>query len=166
MLLDQIVDHRKSTDAVQKGKAFIKHGSNCHCIKTTKGWEFLCAWKDESQDWIPLKDLKECYPIEVSEYAKAHGLIGEPAFAWWGPQVFKTCKAIINKVKSRYWKQTHKYGIELPKTVEEALAIDAREGNHFWRDAIKKEMKTMRVAYKPYKHPTEGQVVPEQIRQN
>ena len=36
---------------------------------------------------------------------------------------------------------THKFGIELPHSVEEALAIDAKNGNTFGWDAIQKEMK-------------------------
>ena len=33
---------------------------------------------------------------------------------------------------------THKYGIEIPTSVENAEHIDWRNGNHFWYDA--KEM--------------------------
>ena len=50
---------------------------------------------------------------------------------------------IINKVKSKYWKQTHKYGIRLPHSVEEALRIDEETGTDFWRMAIEKEMKNV-----------------------
>jgi len=46
-------------------------------------------------------------------------------FAWWIRDVLlKKCDRIISTVKTRYWKWTHKYGIKLPKTVKEALAID------------------------------------------
>jgi hypothetical protein len=45
-------------------------------------------------------------------------------------------------------KRTHKFGIELPKTVNEALELDKKNGNTFWADAIAKEMKDVRVAFK------------------
>jgi hypothetical protein len=45
---------------------------------------------------------------------------------------------IINKVAYCYWKKTHKYGVELLKSVKEAIAIDDRTGTQFWRPAIKK----------------------------
>ena len=54
---------------------------------------------------------------------------------------------IIAAVKKCYHKRTHKFGIELPKTVERALEIDKENGNTLWRDAIAKEMKNVRVAF-------------------
>ena len=36
--------------------------------KTTKGWDFLCLWKDGSTTWAPLKDLKESKPVDIVEY--------------------------------------------------------------------------------------------------
>ena len=47
----------------------------------------------------------------------------------------------------RYWKRTHKYGIELPKSVAEALKIDERTGTDFWLKAIEKEMRNVQVAF-------------------
>jgi hypothetical protein len=49
-------------------------------------------------------------------------------------------------VKSRYWSRTHKYGVQLPKTVEEAMQIDRETGTNFWQKAIEKEMKTIMIA--------------------
>jgi hypothetical protein len=54
---------------------------------------------------------------------------------------------IIKKVQKRYWRRTHKYGIEVPHTIDEALAIDARTSTDFWQTAIEKEMKNVRVAF-------------------
>ena len=34
---------------------------------------------------------------------------------------------MINKVNTKYWKRTHKYGIKLPHSVEEALKIDRKD---------------------------------------
>jgi hypothetical protein len=50
-------------------------------------------------------------------------------------------------MNKRYHKRTHKFGIELPKTVKEALEIDARTGTTYWRDALELEMKNVRVAF-------------------
>ena len=50
-----------------------------------KGWMLLIKWWDGSETWMKLCDLKEAHPIEVAEFAKAHGIDGEPAFAWWVP---------------------------------------------------------------------------------
>ena len=45
------------------------------------------------------------------------------------------------------FERSHKFGIELPKTVEQDLALDAKNGNTLWADAISKEMKNIRVAF-------------------
>jgi hypothetical protein len=46
------------------------------------------------------------------------------------------------------FKGTHKFGIALPKTVNEALELDKRNDNTFWADAIAKEMKDICIAFK------------------
>ena len=167
MLLSEIVDVRRLDTAVNKKDGIIvgKNG-NKHKKKTTIGWEFLTRWKDDSQDWLSLKEMKDSNPLETTEFAVARNLQEEPAFALWVGDVLKTRNRIINKVKSRYWKTTHKFGIEIPKTVEEAFMIDQRNQNDFWRLAIEKEMNTVCIAYKPYEHSSEGEVSPEAIRAN
>jgi hypothetical protein len=60
-----------------------------------------------------------------------------------GPHYF-SCE----KADSHYLKRTHKFGIELSKTVKEALELDKKNGNTFWADAIAKEMKDICVAFK------------------
>ena len=54
--------------------------------------------------------------------------------------MIKKREAIIQKVKSKYWQHTHKYGIQIPKSVKEALEIDKENGDHIWRDSIAEEM--------------------------
>ncbi len=47
----------------------------------------------------------------------------------------------------KYLKKTHKYGLPLPKLVNDALSIDRWFGSTLWADAIAKEMKNVRVAF-------------------
>eukprot|EP00804_Cyclotella_cryptica_P025700 CCRYP_002900-RB/>CCRYP_002900-RB protein AED:0.32 eAED:0.38 QI:0/0/0/1/0/0.33/3/0/193 len=49
----------------------------------------------------------------------------------------------LQVANAQYHKWTHKYGIEFPKTVEEAYAIDRATGTTFWHDAIEKEMRNV-----------------------
>ena len=81
------------------------------------------TWKDGSTDWVALKDLKNSYPVELAEYVRRNDLRDEPAFAWWVPYVERKKNRILSKVKSKYWQRTHKYGIRIPKSVEEAYRI-------------------------------------------
>ena len=97
-----------------------------------------------------MNELKASNPIELAEYAVANRIVEEPAFAWWVSDVLKRRNRIISKVKSKYWKTTHKFGIEVPKDVERALEIDRQMGTTFWRDAIDKEMKKVMVAFEEW----------------
>jgi hypothetical protein len=110
---------------------------------TTAGWDLLVEWKGGGTDWIPLKDMKEAYPVETAEYAVANKIAEQPAFGYWVRQALKTRDRMIKKVKSQYWKRTHKYGIELPKSVNEAIAVDANTGTTFWKDAIEMELQNV-----------------------
>jgi hypothetical protein len=67
---------------------------------------------------------------------------------WWVPYVLKKRDRIISAVNKRYHSRTHKFGFEIPKTVERALQINRELGNTLWRDAIAKEMSAVRVAFK------------------
>ena len=88
--------------------------------------------------------LKESHSIEVAEYAKILGVDHKPAFNWWVPHLLKKRDHIISLVKKcnpRYLKQTHKIGMEVPKTVNEALALDKKNDNTLWADALLKYWK-------------------------
>eukprot|EP00804_Cyclotella_cryptica_P014742 CCRYP_021053-RA/>CCRYP_021053-RA protein AED:0.33 eAED:0.33 QI:0/0/0/1/0.33/0.25/4/0/339 len=106
-----------------------------------------CCWKDGSTSWEKLSDLKESHPVQTAEYAVAQGIDHEPAFNWWVPCVPKK-RDSISQPSARYLKRTHKWGLEVPQLVDDALAIDKRSGNTFWADAIAEEMKNVRVAFK------------------
>ena len=60
----------------------------------------------------------------------------EPAFVWWIKDVIRRRDRLIKKIKARFVKRTHKFGIEIPNTVKEALELDKKNGNDFWRKAI------------------------------
>ena len=115
--------------------------------KTTCGWKFLVLWKDGSETWVPLRDMKEVHPIEVAEYAKSRRINKEPAFAWWLP--YNLCKRdiIISEINTQIQKTTHKYGIEIPRNVRHARKLDQSNGNDFWVKAIEKEMTNVGIAF-------------------
>jgi hypothetical protein len=83
------------------------------------------------------------------EFAIAAGIDREPAFNWLVHDVFRRRDQIISLVKKRetqYLKLTHKFGVRIPKTVQQALDLDWQNRNTLWADAIAKEMKNIRVA--------------------
>ena len=36
-------------------------------------------------NWIALKDLKDSYPVDISDYVVTNKIKDEPAFSWWVP---------------------------------------------------------------------------------
>ena len=70
--------------------------------------------------------------------------------------VLKKRNRIIAKVKSKYWVRTHKFGIRVPKSVNEVKRLDEANGETLWWDAICKEMKDVRIALEEF----EGDVNP------
>jgi hypothetical protein len=63
--------------------------------------------------------------------------------------------SLVKKWRMSYLKKNIKFGIELPALVDQALEIVKRTGNTLWADAIAKEMKDVRIAFKclnPGKH--------------
>ena len=152
MMLSEIIDHRVFPDAIPRSQGTYVNPYGLERRKvTTRGWELLVKWKDGSSDWIAMKDMKESYPVELAHYACIQNIEDEPAFAWWWvPYVLRKQKRILQKVKSKYWTRTHKYGIRIPKSVKEAIEIDKENGNTLWMDTIRLEMKNVRVAFEEF----------------
>ena len=148
-LMESIIDHQKDpSQAIPIEDKYIttKTGQK-QLRKTTKGWKLLIKWKDKTKAWIDLTDMKEAHPVETAEYARAGGISNEQAFAWWVPYTLRKREVILAAVKNQIRKTTHKYGIKIPRDVEHAHEIDSRNGNTMWRDALKKEMYNVGVAF-------------------
>ena len=148
-MMDSIIDYeRDDAVVIPKSDAYVvtRCGRKRH-RRTTVGWKLLVKWSDGSESWVPLKDMKESHPLEVADFAKARGIADEPAFSWWVPYMLRKQDVIISKVKSRIRKTTHKYGIEMATCAGHAYEIDKGNGNTLWRDAIKKEMTNVGIAF-------------------
>ena len=151
VLMKEIIDYCTNGQEVKHQDAFITTRTGTERRReTTKGWEILIEWKDGSTNWVTLKDVKESYPVQLAEYAISNRIAEEPAFAWRVPFVMKKRNCMLAKVKSKYWLRSHKFGIRIPKSVEEAKKADNQNGNTIWWDAICKEMRNMRPAFEVF----------------
>jgi len=162
-VLDSIIGHRCTQEALTKEQGWSVGKSNKTRKPTTAGWELLVVWKDGSNRWIPLSELKNSCPIEVAEYARSQNIDDEAAFAWWVPHTLRKKEAIMAKVKSRYWRTSEKFGLKLPHSVEEALKIDTENRNSHWRDAIKKELLNVKIAFEIYR---DRDITPKMVRED
>jgi len=142
LLFHEITDHRSDH------MALLFSPGNVHKTKTTKGWYLQILWKDGTTSWEPLRDMKEANLIKVAEYAVANKIEHHPAFAWWAPHVLKKRDRFIAMTKARKIKKDFKFGIEVPTTIERALAIDRETNTDYWAKAIEKEMLQVSPAFK------------------
>ena len=109
--------------------------------KSTVGWKLCVQWRDGSTSWQELKDLEESHPVETAEYTMSQEIYHESEFKWWGKAVLNKTLKIIPLVKKRnthYLKKTHKFWIEVTKSVAQAYAFDKNNGNTLWAYDIAK----------------------------
>ena len=83
----------------------------------------------------------------MDEFAKSHGIEKEPSFAWWIPYTLQKSDIIISAINTRIQNMTHKYGIEIPRTVKHAAEMDLKNGNYFWAKAIEKKMNNISIVF-------------------
>ena len=91
-----------------------------------------------------------------------HKINEEPEFKWWVKDALRTHDIIISKMERRgvysgdtrqgggnkqYWRTTHIFGIDVPKTVEDAQEIDCKIGTDFWEKAIRKDMTSVIITF-------------------
>ena len=142
--LDSIVEHTKDGRAVPKSEKYATTKSGSRRLrKSTLGWKLLVRWKDGSEQWIPLKRLKENYPVQTAEYAKANAIDDEAAFCWWVPYTLRKRDKIIASVKARVKTTTIKFGIVVPRSLGHARKLDTENGDTLWADAVSLEMNTI-----------------------
>ena len=146
LMLDSIVYLRYSTtDLCYANQNFVNNGLT-YRRRYQSGWQLQRQRKNVSMSCQKLADLKESHPIETSEYA-----ISDPAFNWRVPYFIKKQERIIFLVKkqsARYLKKTHKFGIRIIKSGDEAYNIDTHNVNVLWTNVISKKMNDFKVAFK------------------
>ena len=139
--LDSILNFKKDWNTVDKENRYVttKSGQRRAC-KTTSGWKPLVLWNNGTEQWIPLSVMNNYNHVDVAEFAVSRLVDREPEFSWLVPYNICCRKRIIAGVNSRVKWVTHKYGVELPCTLQEGYALDENNGNTFWSYALNREM--------------------------
>ena len=88
-------------------------------------------WRDSNKTVVSLKDIKDYYPVQLEEYSVEDNISMEPKFAWCVPHTSKKRNRIIAKLKYKSWMKTHKFGIQVPKTMKQAIEFDLKNDNTF-----------------------------------
>jgi hypothetical protein len=135
----ELIDRLESTD-------HIRNENNINLCYTTQGWKICLEWQDRTTSWLLMVDVKNFFPFQLAEYAVQNDLQKHPAL-WWVNYTLKKRKAIIKATKSTYSQSRHKFGIKVPKTVQEALSLDHQTGTIFWLKGIQKETTNNKSAF-------------------
>ena len=107
-----VTDQKKDDSAISNVDGFSKSRSGkLHRKRMIHVWKILVEWRDSSVDWVPLKELKQSNPVELAEYAVVNEISDETAFNWWVKETLRHIYRIISKVKTKYWRTSHKFGI-------------------------------------------------------
>ena len=94
--------------------------------------------KEGFSKWVPLKDLKEINPVDLTKYVVENRIDHEPEFAWWVPLTLRKQNMRVSKLQNKYWCMTHKFGIEVPTSVKQLYKIGDKNGTLFRRKSISK----------------------------
>ena len=131
-------------DTTTDGFEFLQLDSIIDHYNSMSDYTFLVRWRDQSESVVDLKTLKSSYPIELSKYATDHGLASDKQFSWCTHVLRK--ERHFKKIKSRIHRR-YKFGVQIPRNVEEALRFDEESNTTYWRDALNKEMETVDIAF-------------------
>ena len=142
--MDEINDHHFDEAAVKSQDTFVTTSSGTkHRRQTTQGVILCIKWRDRNTTWVDLKEIKQDYPVQLMEYAMASKISMDPAFAWWVPRTLKKRNRIIEKLKSKYWLKTHKFQINVPNNMKQAIQFDRENVNTFFWDAVCQDIKNV-----------------------
>ena len=117
----------------------VSNNGNKNLKRTTVRWTLQVVCKYGSMKWLYIKYTKAYYPLEFAEYAVVNNINKNLAFNWWVKGELRARDQIISRMerhgvyadatgqdgsKKKYWRTTHKFGTEVPKTVEGTLEVD------------------------------------------
>ena len=74
--MDHISNHKSDGRAFPKSEAFtVSRNGKRACKQTTKGWYLEVQWKNGTNSWVPLMEMRESHLIQTIEYAESNDLI-------------------------------------------------------------------------------------------
>jgi hypothetical protein len=104
----------------------------------------LIEWENGEITSEPLTVVAADDPVTCAIYARDNDPLNQPGWKRF-KQIAKWEKVftrMVNQAKLRSYNTAphYKYGFEVPRTYEQALCLDKRNGNTFWADAATLEL--------------------------
>ena len=107
-------------------------------------YNVLVVWEDGSRTYEPLHIIGADCPVVCAEYAERNGLLEAPGWKRFRniAKNKKKMRRMLNQAKLQSFRRTpvYQFGFKVPRTPQEAIAIDKENGNTRWQDAMALEM--------------------------
>jgi len=107
-------------------------------------YNVLIEWADGSKTWEPINLIGKTDKFTLAAYAREHDLLDTPGwkFLQSAARRDKRLKRMVNQARraSHHNAIRYKFGVQIPRTVKEAYALDIANGNTKWADAIETEL--------------------------
>ena len=104
-------------------------------------------WENGEITFVPLDQMKKDDPVTLTAYAREHGLLDTPGWKSLHKLGRRKDKLerLIKQARLRSFRTApkYKYGFQVPRTYDEAVIFDTRNGNTKWQDATTLEMKQL-----------------------
>ena len=140
-LIQHLMKMNKDGDTYWSFEEILDH-KKCK-QRNSGGWQLLIRWSNGEETWQTLNSIRSDSPLDVAKYARDHQLLDIKEFKWCNKILKRERRYVcLSKLRKGDGKR-FKFGIKIPKTVEEALAIDKENSNTLWQDAIKKEIEAL-----------------------
>jgi hypothetical protein len=167
--LDLLDDLCKSTEPdpeeVWKPVAILDHSLRTH-NKDDVHVKVKVLWSNGEETWVRVDALLVDEPIILTEYARKNRLQSQPHWKWTIDYANLEEEALaiaqVFKVSSRMDKQ-YKFGIEVPRSVKDAVRLDKINNNKLWQEAIEKELNQIN-EYKTFRVLEEGETLPNEYK--
>ncbi len=151
---DEILDHQWSP---------YEHRKNCMDLLV----KWAGPWKPS---WVTYETFKKDDPVMLAKYAYDKGLQDRSHWSW-VKDYAKNIKQLERKVRQQKLmaKRTgravkYKFGVQIPRSIQEAYTLDKQNGNNLWRDAIQKEVKLLTEIYPSFKVPDDPKEITDEFQ--
>ena len=149
--LSDIVDRQHQEEAegsapIWTFKSILDHKKVSPGTPEYKGssYNVFVLWEDGSKTWEPLNMVSKDDPVTLAAYAKDHDLLETPGWKFLRriAKREKVLKRMLNQARRQSKNDSIRYqfGVQVPRSVQEAYKLDQENGNELWRQAMDAEI--------------------------
>ena len=130
------VEHDATTDKDDFYRLVSIHG---HRRKQNRQWEVKVEWASGKILWHNMNTIFRDDPVTLSMYARKHNLLSTDGWRrckrYAGRQKVLARMANQVRLKNYHNRPRYKYSVQIPRSHEEAILIDEKNGDRKWQDS-------------------------------